>query len=224
MRLEDEACVVIEIAREARLEAQRRDVDAERGDKADPRVERVERRGEIETRLRREPAQLRRSRVRIALDAQEALDDRDLLGRHAGAVSERRLLQKAVGDLARRASADRGDARDRKKILDEGARALLVGALQHAEHAGMIAPGAIARGVEDRRDGLALAVAARDAAAPFRRKIERGEQRRKQPGVADAHAEIVSVGDGRRIERERQDFGVRRLEVRAGRNSRRRPA
>ena len=75
MRLEDEAGVIIEIAREAAGEAQRRDIEAERGDEADPRVERVQRRGEIKSGLARELAQLRRGCIGFALDAQEPLDD-----------------------------------------------------------------------------------------------------------------------------------------------------
>ena len=215
MRLENEAGVIIEIARETRLEAQRRDIEAERGDEADPRVERVERRGEIKPGLARELAQLRRGRIGFALDAQEALDDPRLFGRNADAAPQRRLFHKTVGDLARRASADRCDSGDREKILDEGARALLVGPLQHAEHAGMIAPRAIARGIEDRRDRLALlwprAMRRRHSGA----RSSAVSSPANSPASPMRTLEIEIMGDCRRIERERQDLRIRRLEVAA---------
>ena len=101
-----------------------------------------------------------------------------LFGRHARAALKRRLFEKAFGDLARRAAADRGDAGDREKILDEGARALLVGPLENAEHAAMIAPRRRSRAASRiAAIDLPWHMAARDAAAPFAAR----DRARKQP-------------------------------------------
>ena len=70
--------------------------------------------------------------MRFALDAQKSFDDRALLEWKSEAGLERRLFEKTIGDLPRGAAAGRGDARDREKILDEGARALLIGAFEDA--------------------------------------------------------------------------------------------
>ena len=63
-----------------------------------------------------------------------------------------------------------------------------------------------------------MTVAARDAAAPLGREIERFEKPGKQPGVADPHNEarrggLVLSGGVCRFEREGEDFRVRRLAV-----------
>jgi hypothetical protein len=61
-------------------------------------------------------------------------------------------------------------------------------------------------------------VAARDAAAPLGREIERFEKPGKQPGVAHPHNEagrsgLVLFGGACRLEREGEDFRIRRLPV-----------
>jgi hypothetical protein len=96
------------------------------------------------------------------------------------------------------------------------ARALLVGAFENTEHPGMI--GAVQAWKQDRIEGFALTVAARDAAAPLGREIERFEKARKQSGVADPHNEarrggLVQLGGAGRFEREGEDLRVRRLSV-----------
>ena len=60
-----------------------------------------------------------------------------------------------------------------------------------------------------------MTVAARDAAAPLGREIERFEKPGKQPGVADPHHEARRrrFGGSRGFEREGKDFRVRRLPV-----------
>ena len=63
-----------------------------------------------------------------------------------------------------------------------------------------------------------MTVAARDAAAPLGREIERCEKPGKQPGVADPDTEarrggVVLSGGARRLERESEDFRVRRFPV-----------
>ena len=55
------------------------------------------------------------------------------LGRAAGAQS--RLIEKAVGDFARAAAADAGDAGDRQEILDQRLGAGVIGALQRRQNA-----------------------------------------------------------------------------------------
>ena len=78
--------------------------------------------------------------------------------------------------------------------------------------------GAVQARAQDRVEGFTVAVAARDAAAPLGREIERFEKPGKQPGVADPHNEarrggLVLLGGACRFEREGEDFRVRRLPV-----------
>ena len=102
----------------------RADVDAARGEKAGAALEQVERGAELEPGVGGERAQLGRGLVGIAGDGEESLDQRARLARQRGRGAERRLFEEALGDLADRAAADRGDAGDRQQIGDERARGL----------------------------------------------------------------------------------------------------
>ena len=74
----------------------------------------------------------------MAGNGQEALQRLHLLGRSSPLASRRRrLLQEAVGDLAGGAAADGGDAGDRQQVLHERLGAVVVGALQRRQHAGL---------------------------------------------------------------------------------------
>ena len=140
MQLEHEAGVVVEAAAERGREADARDVDAVRGEEAGAALEQVERGAELELGVGRERAQRVGGLVRIARDGEELLDQRARLARQAGACAERRLLEEAVGDLADRAAADRGDAGDREQIGDQRVRGLRVGAGERGEHALIFRP------------------------------------------------------------------------------------
>ena len=87
-----------------------------------------------------ERAQLDRGLVGIAGDAEEALDQRARLARQRGRRAERRLFEEALGDLADRAAADRGDAGDRQQVGDQRVRGLRVGAGQRRQHALVFRP------------------------------------------------------------------------------------
>ena len=54
--------------------------------------------------------------------------------------AERSLLQEAIGDLADRAAADRGDAGDRKQVGHQRVRGLGIGAGERREHALIFRP------------------------------------------------------------------------------------
>ena len=140
MQLEHEAGVVVEAAAEGGGEADAGDVDAARGKKAGAALEQVERGVERDPGVAREGAQLRRGLVRIAADGEEALDQRAGFLRQRGLRAERRLLEKAVGDLAHRAAADGGDAGDREQVGDERMRGLGVGAGERGQHALVFRP------------------------------------------------------------------------------------
>ena len=107
MSLEDKARVVIEIAAKAGGEAQTRHVDAARRDEAKPLVEGIEGRVNVEPGVAGECAQRRRTGVGLAGDGEEGFERRALLLWHAGDGVHGGLLQKAIGDFARRAAAHR---------------------------------------------------------------------------------------------------------------------
>ena len=172
----------------------------------------VERRAERQLGVVDEGAQRGRRLVGVAADGEIALHRVPRLGGHARAALQRRLLEEAIGDLARRAAADGGDAGDGEQVLDEGARALLVDALERGEDAGMV-DAAIARRIEDAGEPLALGEAADDAAPPLRRDGEPVEQVGEEARVADRRFELDRRRQRRGLEREGEDLGIRRLAV-----------
>ena len=135
---------------------------------------------------------------------------RDLV-RQARARAERRLFEKAVGDLADRAPADRADAGDREQIGDQRVRALRIGAGERRQHALIFRP--LLRG--DHREAfevvrqIALAVEVlHQPALPRRREFERADQRGEQADVAGADVGLGEAVVAGRFERERQHLGV----------------
>ena len=217
MRLENKTCVIVEIAGKARGKMESCGIEPLHDDKPKPFVETVEDGGKIEVRAGGKRAQLRGSVIRVALHAQELLDDRALFRGKSRARPECRLFKETIGDLSWAAAAGRGYARDGEKVFDKCACALLIGAFENAKDAGMI--GAVQAWAQDRVEGFALRMATRDAATPLGRKFERFEKPGKQPGVADPHDEarrgsLALFGDACRFEREGEDFRVRRLPVR----------
>ena len=119
----------------------RADVDAARGEEAGAALEQVERRRRASSLASR--ASARSSAAASSgspLMARKLLDQRARLARQPGAGAERRLLEEAVGDLADRAAADRGDAGDRQEIGDQRVRALRIGAGERGQHALIFRP------------------------------------------------------------------------------------
>ncbi len=218
MQLEHEAGVIVEAAAEGGREPDASDVDPARGEKAGAALEQVERGIERDLGVAGKGAQLGRGCVGIAADGEEFLDQRAGLPRQRGLRAERRLLEKAVGDLADRAPADRGDAGDREQVGDQRMCRFRVGAGERGEHALVFRPrprGADGEPIEIlRQRGLVVEVLDQPP-LPGRREIERGDQRGKQADVADA-----DVGCGKPVMRggvepEREHFGVRRRGVAA---------
>ena len=124
-------------------------------------------------------------------DGEEFFDQRAGLPRQRGLRAERRLLEKTVGDLADRASADRGDAGNREEIGDERMRGLRVGAGERGEHALIFRPrvrGADGEPIEIMRERGLVVEILDQAPLPGGRKIERGDQRGKQGDIA--HADV----------------------------------
>ena len=172
--LENEAGVIVEIAGEAGAEMEFCGIAPLPRDQAEPGIETVEDSGQIERCAGRKRAEPDRCVARIALDLEKFFDDRALLLGESGTCLERCLLQEAIGDLPGGAAARRGDAGDREKVLDERTGALLVGAFEHAEDAGMI--GAVHPQAQNLVESFALRMAACDAAAPLGRQVEGFEQ------------------------------------------------
>ena len=191
VQLEHEAGVVVEAAAERGREADAGDVDAARRQKAGAALEQVERGIEREVGVARERAQLGRRRVGIAADRREIVSISARVSLRQRALrAERRLLEEAVGDLADRAPADRGDAGDREQIGDQRMRAPS-GRSRRAPPARPGIPAARARRTDRqaievvRERGFAVEVLDQPP-LPRRRQVERGDQRGEQRDVADA--------------------------------------
>ena len=140
VQLEHEAGVVVEAAAEGGGELDAADVDAARGQKAGAALEQIERGIERDLGVAGKGAQLGRGLVGIAADGEEFLDQRARLPRQRGLRPERRLLEKAIGDLADRAPADGGDAGDREQVGDQRMRGLGIGAGERSQHALVFRP------------------------------------------------------------------------------------
>ena len=161
----------------------------------------------------RERAQFAGGFVGIAAHRQEAFDQGAGLARQPRAGAERRLLQKAFGDLGHGAAADGSDAGDREQIGDEMMRRLRIGAGKRREHAAVFG-----RAVGRRQRQLIEIVRQRplpveildQAPLPGRRQVERGDEGGKQADIADADFRRRQPVERRRLEPERQHFGVGR--------------
>src|SRR5262245_9846232 len=140
MQLEYEAGVVVEAAAEGGGETDAPDIDAARGKKTGAALEAVERGIERDLVIAREGAQLGGRLVGIAADGEECFDQRARRLRQRGLRPERRLLEKAVGDLADRAAADRADAGDREQVGDQRVRGLGIGAGERRQYALVLGP------------------------------------------------------------------------------------
>ena len=124
------------------------------------------------------------------------------------------LFEEAVGDLAGAAAADRRDAGDRQQILDQRLGAGVVGALQRRQHARLGQRALTAAVGEDRLQRPPAREAAADAAQPDVGQAKRGKGAVEQLGVADLDLQRPGAGERRRLQRQRQHFGVGRLDVR----------
>ena len=157
--------------------------------------------------------------VRIAAHREETLDQPAGLARQPRPRAERRLFEKALGDLGDGTAADRGDAGDGQKIGDEVMRRLRIGAGERREHA-LIFRRSVGGGerqfIEIVRQRPLPVEILDEAALPRRRQIERGDEGGKQPDIADADFRRGQAVDRGRLEAEREHFGVgRRLVVAA---------
>ena len=118
LHLEDEAGIVVEIAREGRRKGEGADVEAACRHKAGPFLEQVEGGSHVEPRVRGKRAHCDDGRVGIAGNGEVALDHLARVFVEARPV--RGPCQKAFGDLAGAASANARDPRNRQNVLDEG--------------------------------------------------------------------------------------------------------
>ena len=117
--------------------------------------------------------------------------------------------EEALGDLARRAPADAGDAGDRQDVLDEGLGRLRRLPLDGGEQAGMLwAPS------RPRSARLAEALARDDGAdhPPLGggRHAEGIDERVEQPHVAEPHRRAVEAEPVEPLDRKGQDLRIRR--------------
>ena len=159
-----------------------------------------------------EAAKLDRGLVGIAGNGQEGVQHRPLLGFDRLARAERSLFEEPVGDLAGAAPADRLDAGDRQQVLDQRFRAGVVGAFQRRQHA-RLRERALARPIENGVEAAPARDAAAQAAPPDLRDVERSEDALEQAGVAEPGGERAAPRRRRRLETEREHFGVGRLGV-----------
>ena len=218
MQLEDKAGVIIEATAEGGRELDAAHINTARGKQAGAALEQVERRVERELGVAHKRAQLGGRLAGTAADGEKALDQRARLLRQRGLRAERCLFEKAVGDLADRAAADGGNAGDRQQIGDQRMRGLRIGAGQRREHALIFRPGA---GGADReaievvcQRGLAIEIFDQ-APLPGWREIERGDQRRKQPDVAEADFRRGKPITSRCLQAEREHLRISRRDIRA---------
>ena len=159
-------------------------------------------------------SELDRGLVRIAGDAQERLERRPLLLFDRRPRPQAGLFEKAVGNLAWRAPADRLDPGDREQVLDQRLRAGVIGALQRRQHA-RLGERALARAAENGLEAQSAGDAAAQAPAPRlgnRQAIEDGVE---QARVADPRFQHGPAGRRRRLQAKRKHLGVGRLGVTA---------
>ena len=123
------------------------------------------------------------------------------------------LFEEAVGDFAGAAAADGRDAGDRQQILDQRLGAGVVGALQRRQHARLRQRALAAAVGEDRLQRPPARQAAADAAQPDVGQAKRGKGAVEQLGVADLDFQRPGAGALGRLQRQREDFGVGRLDV-----------
>ena len=147
------------------------------------------------------------------LHDEETLDQRPGLARQPRRRLERRLFEKALGDLGDGAAADRLDAGDREQIRDQVMRRLRIGAGKRGEHA-LIFRRAVGGGERElieivRQRAFAIEILDQPA-LPRRREIERGDEGGEQPDVAHADFRRVHAILRGRLKPERQHFGVGR--------------
>src|SRR5262249_19922006 len=157
-------------------------------------AETVERGGKIKLCITGKRAQAFCGVLGTVFDCQKLRDERALFRAYSGALSQSRLLEKTLGDLARRASASGRNTCDCEQILNEGARAPLIRALDERKQAGMRGGAAAIRWAQDHIEGFAVREAAGEAAAPFRRKAERLKQVCEKAAVTDPHPGRVFMG------------------------------
>src|SRR5205823_5106326 len=110
MQFEDDAGVVIEPAAECGCETDAAHVDAPRRQNADPALEQIERRIELELCLLCKSAQPCGGSLWIAGDGKESLDEGAHVLRQGGPRGKGRLIEEAICDLADRTPADRRNA------------------------------------------------------------------------------------------------------------------
>ena len=146
---------------------------------------------------------------------EKAAQDRLLLGAHARVGARGGLFEKAVGDFAGAAAADGRDAGDREQVLDQRLGAGMIGALQaprarpDCEFAPWPPP-------------LSTASSGRPCASPRRTRRSQTSGRPSAPSTPSntraspiLHLQRAGAGSVGRLQREREDFGVRRLDVAA---------
>src|SRR5262245_28464201 len=182
MNFEYEAGVIIDAAAERGREVRARDIDSLCGQKSGATFEKINGRTERDAAFLGKRAQLGGGRVRIAGDVQEALDHYSGRFGQARAAAERRLFEKAVGDLPDSAPAHGGDAGNRQEIGDERVRGAKILAGERGEQAlvlGAALCGTEAQPVEILRQTSGAVEILGEATAPGRRQIERFDQRRE---------------------------------------------
>ena len=212
MRLEHEAGVIVEVAHKGGAKADILDSRPPGGDEAVAHLEGVKRRGEVEPGGLGQAPKRDRRLVGIAGNGEERFQHRALLGCDRLARPQRSLLEKPVGDLAGAAPADRLDAGDRQKILDQRLGAGVVGAFERRQHA-CLRQRALARPAEDGVEAAPAGDAAAEAAAPHVGNFKRFKHAVEEARVADPRGEHAAPRRRRRLKAQREHFGVCRLGV-----------
>ncbi len=215
MQLEDKARVIVDAAAERGRKFDRTHVDAARDEKSGPGLEQVECRSECPAErdlgVGRKLAQFTCRLVGIALQRQEALDQRAGLARQPRRCIDRRLLEETIGDLGDRTAADGSNAGDREEVGDEMMRGFGVGAGQSRKHALIFlrAVGGRERQFIEivRQRGFAVEIFFQPP-PPYRREIERIDEGAEQSDVAHANFRRVDAILLGRFEAEREHFGV----------------
>ena len=212
MQLEHEAGVVVEAAAERGGETDARDIDAARGEEAGAALEQVERGIERDPRLAGERAQRGGGLVRIAADGEEIARSARASPAAARSGAERRLFEEAIGDLADRAAADRGDAGDRQQIGDQRMRRLRVGAGERRQHALIFGPRACAAPIVSRSRSCASEVLRLKSFTS--RRFHAGARSsaaisaENSADIADADVGLRQAVMRRRLEAEREHLGI----------------
>ena len=214
MRLENEPAIIVEARDETRHIGQRAGIDPARGDEIVALSEARQRPAKTKLALVVEAFEPAGGFLGIAAAGQKGLEPVARLTRQPRTAFEGRLFEEAFSDFAGAPAADRRDAGDGEQIFDQRPRPWFVHPFERGKDAGMVmAVGTGRRRVENGGKCFALGETPPDAAAPLRRERQCIEHIGQKPRVPDLGRKTLSAGGMGRFKRNRQDFGIGRLEI-----------